>query len=92
MAENHLLAHLVDAVRNIELTLFLPYPGIEYHMIHQVPYFLGDGGRLTFLDCVAEFIHFFLRKAADATHRLLGIPGALLAQGVHYIKKPPEGG
>ena len=90
--EDHLVAHFVHTIGNVEGPFLLADTGIEDHMVQQVADFLGGALSVAFQDGIGQFVPLFFRHRADAVHRLGRIPGALLPQGVHNIQQTAESG
>ena len=92
VAEDHLVAYLVQGIRDVEGAFLLGDAGIEDHVVEQVADFLRRAFPVPLEDGVAELIHLFLRHRADGVDGLRRIPRAFFPEEVHDIEQTAEGG
>ena len=90
MAENHLLAKTLHNVRNIKLSPFLRYTGIEYNVKEHVTELLLNIAFRLLENGVAQFIDLLNSHRAERLHCLGSVPGTILPEFAHHIEYPAE--
>ena len=90
VAEDEFVAQLVAHIGNVELSLLTSYLGIEHHVEEHIAQFLAYLMCVVLDEGITQFKGLFYSIGAQTFKRLLAVPRALLAQGVHHIQQPAE--
>ena len=87
MAIDEFVALLVGYLAKVETTLLLAQLRVEHNMQKQVAQLFLDALHIAIGDSINQLVSLLYSVVAQRLEGLLSIPGALLAQSIHYLQK-----